>query len=149
MKRVFLIAVVLLAAIGVKAQDCETIMLPYFRGDQDRMAEYPAEKLAWRCNYARNAFYVADEMPDKSVLYSIDEVKEKWTGVALPLDFKVDLTKLSYYAYDFEGIQLKYKDLNTTICFATPGSEHKYLVLRSLNEMYALTEFGNTENRQK
>lgn len=138
----------LMAAAGIKAQDCETIMLPYFGGSHERMADYPAEKLEWRCNYARNAFYVTDEMPEKALLYSIEEVKDRWTGVALPRDFKVDLNTLSYYGYNFQDIQLKYKDLNTTICFVTPGSAHKYLVLRSLNDMYAITEFGKTDNNK-
>lgn len=148
MKRIVFIVAMLMASVGMNAQDCATIMLPFFGGDQDRMAEYPAEKLEWRCNYARNAFYVTDEIPEKAVLYSIEEVKNKWTGESLPRDFNVDLNTLSYYAYNFIDIQHKFKDLNTTLCFVTPGSTHRYLVLRSLNETYNRTEFG-TENDNK
>ncbi|MBR4505727.1 MAG: hypothetical protein IKP21_03030 [Bacteroidales bacterium] len=148
MKRIFFIVAMLMTTVGMNAQDCATIMLPFFGGDQERMAEYPAEKLEWRCNYARNAFYVTDEIPAKAVLYTIDEVKDKWTGEALPRNFSVNLNTFSYYAYNFIDIQHRFKDLNTTICFETPGSEHRYLVLRSLNDIYNRTEFGTKNDNQ-
>ncbi len=146
MKRVVFIAALLLAAAGLKAQDCETLMLPYFNGDYNRYSNYPAEKLEWRCNFARSAFYVADEVPAGAVVLPIEKVKDKWSGEALPKDFKVDLTKLSYYAYDFERLQLEHKDLKTTICFSTPGSEHPYLVLRSQHDMFELAS-KQTDNK--
>ena len=138
MKRVIFISAMLLAAAGLKAQDCETLLLPYFNGDHEKYANYPTEKLEWRCNLARSAFYVADEVPAGAVVYSIEVVKNVWTGEALTKDFKVDLNTLSYYAYNFEMLQLENKDLNKALYFSTPGSEHRYLVLRAQNEMYEI-----------
>ena len=125
----------LLTMVGLKAQDCETIMLPFFNYDRTRMEEYPAPKFEWRCQFASHAFYVTDEVPADAELMSITQVKDIWTGEALKEDFKVDLTTLSYYAYNFELLQLTFKSPRATICFSTPGSEHRYLVLRSLYEM--------------
>ena len=135
MKRIIFIVALLLAAAGLKAQDCETIMLPFFNGDRARMAEYPAPKLEWHCVFASYAFYVTDELPNGAVVLPIESVKDVWTGEALPSDFQVDLTKLSFYAYNFEQLQLKYMDANLQLYFYTPASEHKYLVLRSIYEM--------------
>lgn len=130
----------MLAMASAGAQNCDAIMLPYFGGDADRMAEYPAEKLDWRCRYARNAFYVSDTVPMFANVYSIADVKDIVTGENLPENFVVDLTTLSYYGYTFQQLQLQYKDTHEELCFRTPGSEHPYLVLRSLYEMYARTE---------
>lgn len=130
----------LLAVAGVRAQDCESIVLPLFGGDADRLADYPAEKLQWRCSYARNAFYVSDTVPPIAYMHSITEVKDIVTGESLPENFAVDLTTLSYYAYTFKQLQLTYRSPQTVICFATPGSAHPYLVLRSLSETYDRTE---------
>lgn len=139
MKRAFVIVALLIAAAGLKAQDCETIMLPFFNGDRDRMAEYPAPKLEWRCQFARTAFYVADEVPEGAEVRPIEDVKDVWTGVPLTRDFRVDLSELSFYAYNFELLQLQYKSTRVTLCFETPASEHRYLVLRSIYEMNKMT----------
>lgn len=141
MKRIAVAVCFVLAVAGAKAQDCETIMLPYFHGDAELMASYPEEKLEWRCQYARNAFYESDSVPEGAVMRSITEVVGRFDGVRLTEDFVVDLMELSYYAYNFSNIQLEYKSPSQTVCFATPGSAHAYLVLRSLNDMYNLTEF--------
>lgn len=129
----------LLAFAGANAQNCEAIMLPYFGGDADRMAEYPAEKLDWRCRYARNAFYESDTVPLFAYVYSIAEVQNLTTGEKLTEDFVVDLSTLSYYAYNFNQLQLQYKSPKVTICFRTPASAHPYLVLRSITDMFTLT----------
>lgn len=141
MKRIVFAAALMLAAMSMKAQDCNTFMLPYFQGDADRLAEYPAEKLDWRCRYAHNAFYESDVVPEGAVLMSIAEVTDKTTGEKLTADFQVDLSTLCYYGYDFQLFQLRYRKGDVTICFSTPASKHPYLVLRSLDETYERTEF--------
>lgn len=127
----------LLVMVGVKAQDCETIMLPFFGGDASRMASYPAEKLEWRCRFAKAAFYESDTVPAGAEVYAIYAVKEIATGVALPADYVVDLSRLSYYAYNFRELQQNYRRCSKVLCFETPGSAHRYLVLRSIDEMFA------------
>jgi len=131
----------LTAIAGAKAQNCDAIMLPYFGGDSDEMASYPAEKLQWRCQYARNAFYVSDVVPEDAIVKSIADVVDRSTGNHLDKNFVVDLNTLSYYGYNFEDMQHQTLDVHAVICFETPGSEHPYLVLRSLDETYRRTEF--------
>lgn len=134
-------AAMLLAMAGAKAQDCEALVLPFFGGNAERMAQYPAEKLAYRCQYARNAFYVSDTVPAGVQVIEISEVKEKLTGKNLPANIRIDLATFSYYAYDFIDFQTRYPKCDVTLCFHTPGSEHPYLVLRSIDETYFRTEF--------
>ena len=127
-------------ALGIKAQDCEAIMLPYFNGNVERMENYrdaAPEKYMFRCVYAQAAFYEADTVPVDMEVFSITEVRDKATGAALPSDFVVDLNTLSYYAYNFGSFQVRKQSLSDGACFSTPGSKHPYLVLRSLNEMQA------------
>lgn len=134
----------LLAFAGAQAQSCEDIMLPYFNYDTARMDDYPAEKLDWRCRYARNAFYESDTVPQFASVRSITEVTNRFTGVALPANYVVDLTTLSYYAYNFLDLQHQYKSPREVICFSTPSSTHPYLVLRSISEMFSLA--GDVES---
>ena len=73
------------------------------------------------------------------------------TATAFPLteDFVVDLNYLSYYQYSFSDLQFLYPKGNITICFPTPKSDHKYLVLRSLDETYRRTEFPEYYQNEK
>ncbi len=128
----------LMVFAGASAQNCDVIMLPYFGGDADRMAEYPAEKLDWRCRYARAAFYESDTVPSFAHVYSIADVTNKATGENLTEAFIVDLSTLSYYGYNFNDLQLQYKSPRETLCFRTPSSAHPYLVLRSITDMFTL-----------
>lgn len=139
-RHIAMAAMLMAAAAGMKAQDCAVIMLPYFGGDAERMAAYPEEKLEWRCRYARAAFYESDSVPAGAEVLSIAEVKEVESGVSLPADYRVDLTTMSYYAYTFMEIQQRYRECNRIFCFETPGSAHRYLVLRSIDEMMARAE---------
>ncbi len=150
MKRTALIILGLVAACtGLCAQNCEAIMLPYFGGNEQRMYEYPAPKLDWRCRYSQNAFYVTDQVPEEAVLRSLTEITDKMTGQRLTEDFVVDLNYLSYYQYNFLDMQCSYPKGNITICFPTPNSEHRYLVLRSLDETYRRTEFPEEYQNEK
>ncbi len=129
-----------MCALSLKAQSCETIMLPFFNGDVDAMNSYPDEKFEWRCAYGRAAFYESDVIPAGAEVYSITQVVNKEDGQSLPENYQVDLTTLSFYAYNFKDLQLQYPNCNVTICFSTPASEHPYLVLRSINEMYKMAD---------
>lgn len=140
MKKIVLIAAMMASVIGLKAQNCEQLMLPYFNGDANAMADYPLEKFEWRCAFARAAFYVSDTVPTGAEVYSITVVQSKSNGINLTSDFVVDLSTLSFYAYTFKEIQLRYQSGNVTICFSTPASEHQYLVLRSVDDMYAVAD---------
>ena len=140
MKRIMFFVALVASVMGLKAQNCEALVLPYFNGDASAMAEYPQEKFDWQCCYARAAFYVSDTVPAGAVVYSITEVVSKDDGKNLSAAFIVDLSTLSYYAYNFHDIQLRYRKCNVTIAFSTPASEHQYLVLRSIDETYALSE---------
>lgn len=140
MKRIVFLAALLMGALGAKAQSCETLVLPFFNWDVNAMNEYPEEKFEWRCAYARAAFYESDTIPAGAEVYSISEVVSKEDGNNLTQDFQVDLKTLSFYAYNFVSFQQQYPRGNVTICFTTPASEHPYLVLRSIDEMYYAAE---------
>ena len=135
MKKAMILAVAVLAMAGAKAQSCETIMLPFFNYDTASMRDYPEGKLEWRCNFAKGAFYVSDTVPAGAEVYDISEVKDR-KGKNLTDAFVVNLETLSYYAYNFNQFQLRYRFGDKTICFRTPGSVHAYLVLRPLDELY-------------
>ena len=141
MKRIVLTIMCIAAFTTLKAQNCEAIMLPFFGGNAELMANYPEPKFEWRCAYSRNAFYVSDTVPEDAEMHSLGELRNKMTKETLGEDFVVDLNTLSYYAYNFQQLQLQYPEGNVTICFPTPKSTHKYLVLRSLDETYFRTEF--------
>ena len=141
MKRIVIVAIMMIAAAGVKAQNCDIIMLPFFNGNRIAMDNYPQEKFDYRCRYARVAFYEADAVPEGAVLRSITDVQDKATGEYLTADFVVDLDVLSYYAYNFNELQVSYPSCDVILCFATPSSAHPYLVLRSINDTYARAAF--------
>ncbi|MBO7101401.1 MAG: hypothetical protein J6V98_05190 [Bacteroidales bacterium] len=141
MKRFALFGMMLLAVAGMQAQNCEALLLPYF-GSAARMAEYPADKVDWYCCFVRAAFYESDTVPATADLFSISEVQSVATGAHLSSEFVVDLSTLSYYAYNFREFQVRYPYGDKTLCFATPASAHPYLVLRSIDDM---TELANRE----
>ena len=147
MKRFVLATLFIMAFCTLKAQNCEAIMLPYFGGDTEKLANYPEPKLQWRCAYSHNAFYVSDVIPEGAEIRQLGELKNKMTNQKLTEDFVVDLDNLSYYAYNFQELQLQYPKGNVTICFPTPKSSHAYLVLRSLDETYFRTEFPEKYNK--
>ncbi len=153
MKKMVIIAALFMVAAGVRAQDCEALMLPYFGNDRVSMENYQTAapyKYEWRCAYAKAAFYEADEVPAGADVFQISEVKDKFTGNTLSANYVVDLNTLSYYGYTFYDFQLRYPKGDKTLCFATPGSVHPYLVLRSIEEMHELANEminNNASNR--
>ncbi len=149
MKKMVIIAALLMAVAGVKAQDCEAIMLPYFGNDATRMARYQTEapyKFEWRCAYAKAAFYESDTVPAGADVFQISEVKEAHSDKLLNSNFVVDMNTLSYYAYNFKDFQLRYPHVDKVVCFSTPGSAHPYLVLRSVVEMHSLANEMTSNN---
>ena len=129
------------SAIGLKAQDCDAILLPYFNNNRDAMENMAPAKLDQICRFARNAFYESDTIPAGAHVMSITEVKDKLNNVPLPANLVVNLETLSYYQYNFRRLQLTYPKPDAVICFTTPSSKHPYLVLRSIEEMYYRTEY--------
>lgn len=143
MKRVVLTAAILMTSIGLKAQDCDVLLLPYFQNDKALLEEAKSvtpEKMAYRCAFARAAFYESDSVPSGVDVFSITEVKSIATGEYLPQDYIVDLGSFSYYAYNFFDFRRRYPDGGYQVCFSTPSSKHPYLVMRSIGEMQAAAE---------
>lgn len=137
MKKLVIIAILFITTVGVKAQDCDALLLPYFRNDVSLMDEYKSialDKFEWRCAYVRSAFYESDTIPAGADVYQISKVKSVFTDEYLSQDYVVDLYTLSYYAYNFNDFQKSYPRGNKVLCFATPSSTHPYLVLNSLEE---------------
>ena len=136
MKRIVIIAALLLGYTGLKAQDCEAIMLPYFKNNRAQMEGYRThapEKFAYRCTFAAAAFYESDTVPAGAEMVSLTEVKNLQDGQSLTAGYVVDINTLSYYAFNFNLIQGRFP--GREICFATPASRHGYLVLRTRDEM--------------
>ncbi len=129
------------SAIGLKAQDCDAILLPYFNNNREALENMAAAKLDQICRYARNAFYESDTIPAGAHVMPITDVKDKLNNVPLPANLVVNLETLSYYQYNFGYLQRLYPKPDAVICFTTPSSTHPYLVLRSIDEMYYRTEY--------
>ena len=137
MNKLVVFAALFMAAFGVKAQDCDALVLPFFRNNATQMDNYKSiapEKFEWRCAYARSAFYESDTIPAGAEVYQISEVRSNFSDEHLSRDYVVDLMTLSYYAYNFNDFQKRYYRGNKVLCFATPASAHPYLVLNSLEE---------------
>ena len=140
MKKCIPIVAFVLVMMSANAQNCESIVLPFFGNDTARMATYPADKLIYRCFYSQASLYESDTVPAGVDVYNISVVREKYGSGFLPQSYVVDLTTLSYYAYNFHAFQLRYPHGNVTICFSTPSSTHPYLVLRSIDDTHQMVE---------
>ncbi|MBQ8703611.1 MAG: hypothetical protein IJ524_04490 [Bacteroidales bacterium] len=139
MKRLIPIVALLLLALSANAQNCESIVLPRFGYDTAAFQNYPEGKILYWCWYSQSAFYESDTVPTGADVFNISEVREAYGDNYLPQSYVVDLTTLSYYAYNFLAFQQRYPRGNVTVCFATPSSTHPYLVLRSIEETFRLT----------
>ena len=147
MNKLFLLA--LLSVFGcvptLMAQDCDEIVLPHVGYDRAKLELMPKEKIHWYCNYSKNSFFVTNEVPAGSIVRDIRDVVYKRTGKKIGEGFVVDLSKLSYYAYNFQEFQ--YENYDKTIYFHTPGSTYKYLGLYSINETYRRAD-ANVKTRE-
>lgn len=138
MKRIVFFVALVASVMGLKAQNCEALVLPYFNGNASAMAEYPQEKIDWLCAFARAAFYESDTVPAGAEMCPLSEVESKVDGRHLTDGLAVELTTLSFYAFNFSEIQQRYNNPDVIVCFRTPDSKHPYLVMRSENEMHVL-----------
>ena len=121
-------------AVSLCAQNCDEIVLPHVNYDRAKLEQMPKEKVQWYCDFSRNSFFVTNEVPAGSVVHDIRDVVNKRTGAHIANGFVVDLSQLSYYAYNFNEFQ--YQNYEKTIYFHTPGSTYKYLGLYSINETH-------------
>ncbi|MBR4738754.1 MAG: hypothetical protein IK058_01985 [Bacteroidales bacterium] len=138
MKRLILVIAFMFTVAVANAQNCEAIVLPFFKYDTAVLANYPVEKMMYRCFYSQASFYESDTVPAGVDVYNIGDVREAYGTNYLPQSYVVDLSTLSYYAYNFNEFQFRYPRGNVTICFSTPASTHRYLVLRSIESSHAL-----------
>ena len=136
MKKLLLVLVFLLFGLSQNlfAQDCDEIVLPHVGYDRAKLELMPKEKIRWYCNYSKNSFFVTNDVPEGSVVRDIRDVVYKRTGEKIGEGFVVDLTKMSYYAFNFSEFQ--YENYGKTIYFYTPSSKYKYLGLYSMDETY-------------
>lgn len=136
-----LVIMMLVHVASASAQDCKAIVLPRLHYDlalYDEMMEYSSEKLDDLCTFSKNTFFEADKVPSDAVVYEITDVTFYKDMTRLPKDFVVDLNTLSYYAYDFMAFQMS--NYGKTLYFRTPGSVHKYLGVRSIEEVNSITK---------
>jgi len=133
-----LLSVVFGAWNRAQAQDCDELLAPYFHLNHIDPQDYPPEKAEWRCTFAKTAFYFTNSLPENAVVLNLNNVVNLLTGEKLSSDFVVDLEHLSYYGYNFS--QLQNQNDKKTIYFRIQNNKHKYLALRSIIEMAAMTE---------
>lgn len=133
MKKIIAVAAMLMAFGGLKAQDCDAIMLPFFKGDMQRMEEYKAvapEKFEYRCMISQSMMDVSDTIPQGALTFNINELTDILTGEKLPADFVVDINTISYYQYNFrEFLAQLPSHREGMVCFSAPASEHPYLII--------------------
>lgn len=136
MKKILLGLLILVCGLSqnLYAQDCDEIVLPYVGYDRAKLELMPKAKVQWYCDYSRNSFFLTNDVPEGSIVRDIRDVVYKRTGEKIGEGFVVDLSKLSYFAYNFAEFQ--YENYDKTIYFHTPGSTYKYLGLYSMNETY-------------
>lgn len=133
-----LFAILLGLSSQVSAQDCEALVLPHVGYNADAFSQMPQAKVDWYCLFSRNSFAEIDEVPDGVQLHNLSEVINYRTGDALPNDYAVDLNVLSYYAYNFNEIRAAAS--HGRVYFSTPGSAHRYLMLRTFDETFSLAQ---------
>ena len=148
MKKIIAVAAMLMAFGGLKAQDCDAIMLPFFKGDMQRMEEYKAvapEKFEYRCMISQSMMDVSDTIPQGALNFNINELTDILTGEKLSVSFVVDLNVMSFYQYSFYDFltQIPQRE-EGIICFSTPSSEHPYLLVFSNHYMKGRLK-GETE----
>ena len=134
----------MIMAIGTcAAQDCESLVRPKFDGTPGVYDQLPQQKIQHYCNFAHNAFYWSDTLPQNAVTYNISDVRSKSSGQHLPQNTSIDLRSFSYYAYDFEDFQ--HRHYHDHIYFKVgSGTGIRYLALRDINTIYQIC--GQLEN---
>ncbi|MBP5536167.1 MAG: hypothetical protein J6X62_05175 [Bacteroidales bacterium] len=139
-KTVFILMLMLAVAMAANAQtrDCRQIVLPHVGFNQSHLNMMSEEKLQWHCTYSEQSFFETDALPAGAVVYDISVLVDLRTGDNVSSSFVVNLTTLSYYAYNFGDFQGLNGDM--TIYFRTPSSRHAYLGVYSAQEAFERTE---------
>ena len=133
----FMSALMLPMSVYAQQDYCHDLVFPLFNYDEERLAEYPETKLAYDCLFSRNSFYESDTIPAGAPVYNISDVVSKRDSTHVAQDLVVDLTKLSFYDYNFNDF--RYRHYETPICFRTPSSAHPYLVMRTYIDVMRIT----------
>ena len=133
---VFAMAVV--ASSPCVAQNCDSLVRPKFASVPQVYDQQPAQKIQHYCNFAYNAFYWSDTLPQNAVVYDIADVSNKVSGQHISQNKIINLNTFSYYAYNFDEFQ--YRNYYQFICFRVgAGNPARYLVLRDYNTIMNIT----------
>lgn len=123
----------------VMAQDCDAIIAPLAQRRGLTPENYNAEKLMYFCVRARSFFYFTDNAPEGAKVFNLSEVVNNETQEPIPANFIPDLNTFSYYAYNFEQLQIQFN--YQTLFFRLPrGAEYKYLACRSFSDNTLITD---------
>ena len=116
-----------------QAQDCSAIVRPLCILHGYDSITYPQEKMAYWCNFSRNAFFIVEEVPAGAIVNDISELTDLITGNKLSPNFVADLNTISYWAYNY--YTFRPKGYEKPIYFRM-GDKHspKYLAVRSESE---------------
>ena len=130
-KTLFLTVFILMltALSSVKAQSCDSIVLPHFAYNVSQYENAPAEKIAWYCAFSHACFELVSELPADATVLPISSISNRWTGEPLPDNFVVDLPNLSVYKYTFQDVQLP--RAGQVLFFSVGNTDTPYLMLRS------------------
>lgn len=129
-----ILATVLMATNSATAQNCDSLVQPKFADVPGYYNQLPQQKIQFYCNFAYNAFYWSDTLPQNAVVYNISDVTCKATGTHIAQNANINLDIFSYYAYNFYDFQaLHYNDF---IYFRVgAGTSVRYIVLRDYNSI--------------
>lgn len=138
-KTLFLALVALLLGFSSKAvaQNCEAIVLPHVGYSSSILDQMPQVKIDWYCLFSHNSFVELDQVPRDVQVLPLSAVIDDRTGVALDPNADINVQSLSVYSCNF--LQLQSAAYPNRVYFATPGSAHPYLMLRTFSETSAIT----------
>lgn len=147
-KKLFLstILIVLFGTIA-SAQDCRSIVLPHVGYNQKILDVMPQEKIDWHCQFSKNSFYFTNNAPEGALVFNISQLKSVRDQQNLSEDFQVDLSTLSYYAYNFFDFQAQ--DIKATVYFRINNSKYDYLAVRPIAEAHGLADEALRNNDVK
>ena len=134
----FFVAVFVASVVGLspcRAQNCDSLVRPKYVTAPQVLDQLPQHKIQFYCNFAYNAFFWSDTLPQDAVVYNITDVSHKITGQHITQNTIIDRNTFSYYAYDFDEFQ--YRHYYQFIYFHVgDGNVAKYLVLRDINTIF-------------
>ena len=122
-----------------QAQDCSAIVRPLCMQMGYDTTSYPAEKLAYWCQFSQNAFFTTQTVPEGAIVHDISEVTDLFTGNKIPKGFVADLNTLSYFQYDFDEYRPRNYKKPIYFRMGDKGSS-LYLAVRSYTEAMGRTD---------